>query len=158
MSHTNLQQACDALVASQKTLLLGTCNAKGDAELSYAPYVRDEQGFYIFISELAKHTQNLRNHPQASVMFIEPEASAKNPFARQRLTLNCLADEIAVQDARHARQLDALQQAFGGIVELLRGLPDFHLWLLTPQQGGYVAGFGQAMSVDAQLRLQAEAS
>lgn len=154
MSRTNLQQACDALIASQQSLLLATRGANGDAELSYAPFVCDERHFYIFISELAKHTQNLRSHPHASVMLIEPESEAKNIFARQRLTLNCLACEVPVSDARYASQLQALQRKFGGIVELLQGLPDFYLMSLAPCQGLYVAGFGKAIAVDDRFRLQ----
>jgi heme iron utilization protein len=157
MSDADLQQALEALISSHKTLLLGTRNAKGDAELSYAPYLRDEQGFYIFISDLAKHTQNLRAHPQASVMFIAPEDGAGNLFARPRLTLHCSAVEIPPSDRRHGQCLQALQEKFGNIVTLLRSLPDFHLVQLIPEHGSYVAGFGKALVVDAALRLQATA-
>lgn len=149
-----LQKACDDLLTSLQTLQLATRAANGDAEISYAPFVQDQCGFYIFISELAKHTHNLRNHPQVSVLLIEPEVNAKNPFARQRLTINCLAHEVSAVDSLYEQQLKAMQQRFGAIVELLRGLPDFSLWVLVPQQGTYVAGFGHARLVDAQLRLQ----
>lgn len=158
ISDADLQQALEALIASHKTLLLGTRNAKGDAELSYAPYLRDEQGFYIFISDLAKHTQNLRAHPQASVMFIAPEDSVRNLFARPRLTLNCSVVEIPPFDPRHAQYLQAMQEKFGNIVALLRSLPDFHLLQLIPEHGAYVAGFGKAHSVDEALRLQTRSS
>ncbi len=149
-----LQGACDALILSQHTLLLATRSSAGDAEISYAPFVRDGSSFYIFVSELAKHTQNLLAHPQAAVMFIEPEAEANNPFARKRLTFNCRAEEIDKSDVVYERQLQAMAGKFGDIVSVLRGLPDFHLLALAPSQGLFVAGFGKAMAVDADGRLQ----
>jgi heme oxygenase (biliverdin-IX-beta and delta-forming) len=43
---------------------------------------------------------------------------------------------------------------FGEIVSLLRQLPDFHLFALTPTQGQFIAGFGKAFVVDAEGQVQ----
>ncbi|MCW8882038.1 MAG: pyridoxamine 5'-phosphate oxidase family protein, partial [Sedimenticola sp.] len=49
-----VQNAYQALIASQQTLILSTVNQHQQPEISYAPFVQDEQGvFYIFVSELA---------------------------------------------------------------------------------------------------------
>lgn len=149
----SLQQAFDGLIEGQNSLLIASINATGQADISYAPYVKDESGFYIFVSELAKHTQNLLSHPHASVLFIEPEACAANPFARLRLTLDCRVQEISKTAPQYSQTLDAMAVKFGETVNLLRSLPDFHLLLLTPQSGQFVAGFGKAFSVDATGRL-----
>lgn len=149
-----LQKACDDLLVAQQALQLATCSVIGEAEIGYAPFVHESSSFYIFVSELAKHTRNLRSHPQVSVLLLEAEGNAKSPFARRRLTLNCIAHEIYFADSRYDHLLDAMEQKFGNVVQLLRRLPDFSLWELAPQQGIYVAGFGQAIIVDAQLRLQ----
>lgn len=150
----SLQSACDQLILKQKTLLLATCSVEGHADISYAPYVKDGGRFYIFVSELAKHTKNLLQHPQASVMFIQAEAEASSLFARQRLTLECLAQEISKSDPLYTQQLDAMTTQLGEILHLLRSLPDFHLFALTPSHGQFVAGFGKAFTVDAQGCLQ----
>ena len=149
-----LQNDCDDLIRQQQTLLLASRSEQGGADISYAPYLREGQYFYVFVSELAKHTKNLLNHPQASVLFIEPEANARNLFARKRLTFDCQVLEISQTDPVYAQTLDAMANKFGEIVDVLRGLPDFHLLALTPKQGQFVAGFGKTFFVDAEGCLQ----
>ena len=98
-----------ALISAQRSLLLATSNSEGDAEISYAPYVRIEQEFYLFVSELARHTGNMLRCRRASVMFIQPEAEAVNLFARRRLIFTCKVVEIRADDARYTPILAALQ-------------------------------------------------
>ena len=129
-----------------QSLLLATCDPEGGPDLSYAPYLLDDdQAFCLFISELANHTRNLRRNPHASVMFIEPEEEARNPFARRRLTLRCLAEEVAPEERDGL--LERMEARFGNTLQLLRRLPDFHLFRLQVERGSYVRGFGQAWAL-----------
>ncbi|PPD31563.1 MAG: pyridoxamine 5-phosphate oxidase [Methylomonas sp.] len=153
LERQSLQQACDDLITQHNSLLLASLSTDGKVDIGYAPYCRDEAGFYIFVSELAKHTPNLLSNPQASILFIEPEASATNPFARRRLTMDCQVQQISKTAPHYNHTLDALATKFGEIVSVLRSLPDFHLLLLKPQHGQFVAGFGKAFSVDAAGQL-----
>jgi len=150
----DLQSTCEQLVTHQQTLLLATVSIEGDADISYAPYIRDEENFYIFVSELAKHTKNLLDHPQASMLFIQAETEADNLFARQRLTFDCRAQEVAKSDSRYERILNAMSERFGETIGVLRTLPDFRLFALTPKSGKFVAGFGKAFPVDAKGTLK----
>ena len=150
----HLQNACNQLLNQQQTLLLASRNQAGNADISYAPYLYADFKFYIFVSDLAKHSQNLRSHPHASIMFIEPETQATNPFARQRLSFDCRVQEISQADPVFTKQLDAMTTKFGEIVGVLRQLPDFHLLALSPTQGQFIAGFGKAFTVDAAGRVQ----
>ena len=153
--HIDLQSACDQLIASHKTLLLATHSVDDGANhISYAPYVRDEDNFYIFVSELAKHTKNLMSHPQVSILFIQAESDADNLFARQRVTLDCQVEEIQKASPLYDHQLNVMTEKFGNIIHVLRTLPDFHLLALTPKNGQFVAGFGKAIPLDAKCRLQ----
>jgi len=137
------------LIASQQTLLLSTVSEKGEPSISYAPYVRDEQGgFYIFTSELASHTRNLLANKQAAIMFIQPESESSELFARERVTFKCSAEEISPRDPVYEQQLAALHEQFGQIVSLLKSLPDFHLFALQPESGQYVVGFGKAFDIN----------
>jgi heme iron utilization protein len=145
----NRAKTLQELLASQQTLLLSTASVTGVPDLSYAPFVRDEAGcFYIFISELAAHTANLLNNPQASIMFIRPESETPNLFARERAIFNCKVREIGRSEQIYTAQLKALQDQFGEVVHLLRSLSDFHLFALCPESGQYVAGFGQAYTIN----------
>ncbi len=142
-------KALEELLASQQTLLLSTASVTGIPDLSYAPFVRDESGcFYVFISELAAHTDNLLSNPQASVMFVRPESESNNLFARERAIFDCSVKKIDRSDDGYSTQLMALQNQFGEIVGVLRSLSDFHLFALAPISGRYVAGFGQAYTIN----------
>jgi len=151
--HT-LQRECDQLIHQHKTLLLASRSNNGKAEISYAPYLRVETIFYIFVSELAKHTQNLLSNPQASILFIESETDAANLFARRRLTFDCQVVEVNKTDPAYSKTLDAMAEKLGKTLDLLRSLPDFHLLAIRPEQGQFIAGFGKAFAVDAKGRLQ----
>ena len=128
-----------------RTVLLATASRDGEPESSYAPYIADDDGnIWIFISQLARHTSNLLNHPQAGLLFIADERDSPNPFARRRLRYRCEAQEFDRDGVEGAAALRQLEQEFGAIVRTLRELPDFHLFRLSPRQGSYIEGFGAA--------------
>lgn len=148
---TNLSElaaAAKALQQSRKTLLLSSRNQQGDPEISYAPYLRADDGaFYIFISDLAAHTRNLREYPQVAIMFIADERESQNLYARERLIYQCDVECISRLHSECERLLDQMQAVQGNIVGMLRGLGDFNLFRLVPTQGTYVVGFGKAYEV-----------
>jgi len=152
MEQTSLEQytkSYQQLILSQKSVVLSTATENGKAESSYAPYVRDEAGvFYIFVSELASHTKNMLQNQQASILFIQPETESKNLFARERVVFDCSINEVEKQDECYYKQMLIMQKQFGETVTLLQRLPDFHLLALTPVNGKYIAGFGQAFSIN----------
>ncbi len=153
MNHTSdlteRATALQKLLASKQTLLLSTASATGIPGISYAPFVRDGKGcFYILISELAVHTDNLFVNPQASVMFVRHESESNNLFARERAIFDCSVKEIGRSDGIYQAQLMAMQDQFGEIVGVLRSLSDFHLFALSPESGCYMAGFGQAYTIN----------
>lgn len=138
-----------ALIDGRLSLQLATCNAGGEAEISYAPFIHLQDSFYIYVSNLAKHTANMLASRQAAIMLIQPEAEASNPFARQRLMFNCRVAEITQDDdGLFSHVLDAMHKRFGEVVGVLRVLPDFHLLALKPQQGQYISGFGKAFKLN----------
>ena len=56
----SLEQSFSNFKQSVKTLQLATLTAEGKSNASYSPFVVDKQGnFYIFVSQLASHTQDL---------------------------------------------------------------------------------------------------
>ncbi|MFT6372768.1 MAG: putative heme iron utilization protein, partial [Gammaproteobacteria bacterium] len=48
------------LLANLKTVHLATIDNNNQPEASYTPYVEFESAYYLFISNLAKHTINLQ--------------------------------------------------------------------------------------------------
>ena len=131
--------------ANVKTLALATLTEEARPNISYAPFVEDDNGnFYLFLSQLAHHTQELLSHEVASIMLMEDEQDSRQIFARQRISYHCEVDVILVDELEYELMLSALEQRFGNIIQLLRGLPDFILFKLQPYEGRYVKGFGKA--------------
>ncbi len=141
-----------------KTVVLATCDVNAEPHASYAPFIVDQSGaFYIFVSELAPHTCNLLSNPRASLLLIDAEAQSTNLFARQRLSLTCRAAQISRNTPHWSEILDRMFEAHGKTVELLRTLPDFHLYRLDVTTGDYIKGFGQAYRVTGNsLNVQSE--
>ena len=145
-----IAENCQKLIDSHQTLSLSTLSSTGHPEISYTPYLRAEDGtFYIFVSELAHHTPNLLANPVCSILFAAPEAQTKNMYARERVFFRCQVEEVPGDTDQYRHWLDLIQGKFGKTVEVLRNLPDFHLFSLKPSDGQYTAGFGKAFKINA---------
>ncbi len=132
------------------SVLLATATKEGNPTASYAPYLADEDplAFYIFISELAEHTGNLRQNPRASLLFIDNESVSSSLFARKRITYYCKAEFIPRDQAIFDTILDRFEARHGPMVALLKTLRDFQLFRLSPMKASYVRGFGEAFELD----------
>ena len=130
------------------TLLMATTSEQGEPNASYAAYVEKDGDYFVYVSELSIHTQNLLANGRASVLFIEDEAHAGHLFARKRLTYQCEAIEVVRDSALFADVLGRFAERFGGLIDMLRELRDFHLFKLSPRHGLFVAGFAKAYELD----------
>ena len=144
----DIENQLDEFLNGIDSLMLATISGKGQPEASYAAYMEHERCFYIFVSELASHTQNLKQSGVASVMFMENEADVRHAFARKRLTCQCLATVVGRDEPLFETVMEQMEEQFGNLIATLRGLGDFHLIQLKPLTGNFVAGFGKAFEVD----------
>lgn len=135
--------------AGKKTLLLATVDANGKPNVSYAPFVSTEDGYYVLISEIARHTQNVLANPSVSLMMIEDEITAKTIYARTRLTFDAHAVVVARDTEKWLKIMDLMKERLGETVNGLSQLADFKLIHLQPEQGLFVKGFGQAYQVSS---------
>ncbi len=133
------------------TLHLASCDHSGQPEASYAPYIRDGMEFYVYVSKLSKHTENIEQNPKVSFLFIAAEQDSKQLFARQRLTFTAEALLIARDSEKWLAIMDRFAEKFGNIIEMLRDLQDFRLFALTPKEGNYVRGFAQAYRLSGDM-------
>ena len=134
----------ESFKAERSTLQLATQDAAGLPNASYAPFALADDGFYILVSELARHGTNLKESSSVSVMLLEDESEAKTVFARKRLTFDAVAELVARDSELFTKGVAALSERFGEMIDNLSQLKDFNLFKLNPQQGLYVKGFGQA--------------
>lgn len=137
----------ESFKAERSTLQLATQNKAGVPNASYAPFALADDGFYILVSELARHGVNLKESSMVSVMLLEDETEAKSVFARKRLTFDAVAELVARNSLGFDKGVEALSARFGEMIDNLAKLSDFNLFKLNPQQGLYVKGFGQAFSL-----------
>jgi putative heme iron utilization protein len=152
MDHPEIKQSIQVTAnqfrAQFKTVLMATLSDQQDTDASYAPFILDNQSrACIFVSALAKHTQNLMVHPKASLLWIEDEQQAANIFARERLTLQCSAEIIERNTAEWEALLEQFEQSHGETIALLKTLQDFQLIRFDAHKGLFVRGFGEAYPV-----------
>jgi heme utilization protein HutZ len=133
--------------AQRSTLQLATQDADGVPNASYAPFALADDGFYILVSELARHGTNLQASDKLSVMLVEDESESKSVFARKRLTFDATAEVVARDSDTFSKGVAALSARFGEMIDNLAALKDFNLFKLIPHHGLYVKGFGQAFSL-----------
>ncbi|MGL4830072.1 MAG: heme utilization protein HutZ, partial [Vibrio sp.] len=136
-----------AFCQQRKTLQIATVDEQGLPNVSYAPFVQNQQGYFVLISQLARHARNLAVNPQASIMMIEDESDAKQLFARIRLTFDAQVSIVERESEMWFQVMARLEERFGEIIAELSQLPDFILCQFKPEQGLFVKGFGQAYQV-----------
>ncbi|MCL6416157.1 pyridoxamine 5'-phosphate oxidase family protein [Aestuariirhabdus sp. Z084] len=141
---TGVAEQLNHFLASRNSLMLATVDTDGKPLSSYAPCCLNEGAFYVFLSELAPHTGNLLANEQLSLLLIEDQADCSNAFRRQRLSCTARATRIERTDSRWHQITDQLEQELGGTMPVLKQLPDFHLFRITPDQGTFICGFGRA--------------
>jgi putative heme iron utilization protein len=134
-----------ALHDTTQSLFISTITTNDCPNSSYAPYIMDDAGhFYIFISQLAQHTQDLQNNPKVSILLMEDEQKTPQILARKRATYYCDCRVVEKENPNYTALLDAFETSFGKIMKRLRTLPDFMLFKLEVQSGHFVQGFGKA--------------
>lgn len=136
-----------------QTLQMATIN-KGLPHVSYSPFAHTELGYYILVSDIAQHGENLQHDPHISIMMIESETSAKSIYARRRLSFDAIAEYIPSSSSQWQQGVNALRQRHGEIIDNLSQLSDFKLYQLTPNNGRYVKGFGKAFNISGHDLLE----
>lgn len=131
----------------RRTLQLATVDAEGRPNVSYAPYVQNQEGYFVLISKIARHARNLLENPNVSLMMIEDEESSKQLFARKRLTFDAVANVVERDTEMWHQVVGQMKECFGEIIDGLSQLEDFVLFNLKPESGLFVKGFGQAYQV-----------
>jgi len=150
---SKVEQQCQQFFASRQSLVLSTQSQTTELETSVVPFAQLAEGeLVIFVSELAQHTQNLLSLEQSSNidstglvsgLLLADESDTEQMFARERLSMQ-FAVERVITEPNRATCIERLQNQFGEVVEVLRGLPDFHCFKLKVLSGRYVKGFGAA--------------
>ena len=102
----------------------------------------DFSAFYVHVSRLAWHTQDMAHDPRVALSIAESDDRRADPFTLMRVTIRGDAAQLAggPKDAWLAR---FPEQAINF------ELADFSFWKITPRDARFVAGFGRIHNLSA---------
>ncbi len=104
----------------------------------------DFSAFYVHVSRLAWHTQDMQHDPRVALSIGETDDGRPDPFTLMRVTIrgeatNLQAD-LSMKEAWLAR---FPEQAINF------QLADFSFWKIHPRDARFVAGFGRIHNISA---------
>jgi heme iron utilization protein len=121
----------------------------------YTPAV-DFCAFYIHISRLAHHTQDILQDPRVSLMIVEVDNQEADAQTLARFSIMGHAAEIVVDSDEYIQVKDHYLEKYPQ-AEPLFDFKDFAIFRIQPESARYVAGFARAFNLSAsQLRKVAE--
>jgi len=112
----------------------------------------DFSAFYVHVSRLAWHTQDMTHDPRVALSVAEADDGRPDPFTLMRVTIRGEAAQIP------SGPKDAWLKRFPEQAINFE-LADFSFWRITPRDARFVAGFGAIHNLSvAELHKAAEPS
>jgi putative heme iron utilization protein len=103
---------------------------------------RDFSAFYVHVSRLAWHTQDMMQDPRVALSVSETDDGRADPFTLMRVTVR--GDAVQLKDGPKAAWLERFPaQAINF------ELADFSFWRIIPRDARFVAGFGRIHNLSA---------
>ena len=135
------------LIRTERVAALGTLRS-GAPLVSMVPYAAadDCTAFWLHLSRLAFHTQDIVKDPRVSLMIAETDTGATNPQMLARVSIQSEAIALPKSSADY-ESAKTLYLAKLPEAELSFGLGDFDLYRIEPRTARYVAGFGRTFNL-----------
>lgn len=138
----------DEFLKDFQSLTIATIDEKGNPFSSYAPFVKKNNKYYVYLSQMAKHTQNLSKNDKCSLFFIEDEKECENIFARKRVMIQCTSEKKVQDSEDETLILNEFRNKFGEeMINMLKNMSDFYVFEFKPFYGEAVFGFGKAYNL-----------
>jgi putative heme iron utilization protein len=102
----------------------------------------DFSAFYVHVSRLAWHTQDMTHDPRVALSVAETDDGRADPFTLMRVTIRGEAAQIP------SGPKDAWLKRFPEQAINFE-LADFSFWRITPRDARFVAGFGAIHNLSA---------
>lgn len=142
-----VKQEYQSLREKMHSVQMATIGADNLPEASYAPFIWYDEACYLFLSQLARHTQNLNANPAISLLIIEAEADTRNQFARRRIIWQGLSENIDRETTLFKHVMQVFRNRFGDFMDIIEPLQDFQLFQVKPESGRFIRGFAQAFQL-----------
>ena len=131
------------LIDGERVAHLGTVRG-GAPMVSMTLYMaeRDFSAFYVHVSRLAWHTQDMMQDGRIALSISESDDRRPDPFTLMRVTIRGEATQM-ISGPKDAWLGRFPEQAINFT------LADFSFWRITPRDARFVAGFGRIRNISA---------
>src|SRR5207253_3120413 len=139
------------LIRKERIAHLGTL--RGGAPLASMTLFlagQDLAAFYVHVSRLAWHTQDMLQDPRVALSIAETDDGRADPFTLMRVSIRGEALQLS-EGPKEAWLARFPEQAINF------ELADFSFWKITPRDARFVAGFGRIHNLSADALSQAAA-
>jgi putative heme iron utilization protein len=103
---------------------------------------RDFSAFYVHVSRLAWHTQDMLHDPRVALSIAETDDGRADPFTLMRVSIRGEAHQLK-DGPKEAWLARFPEQAINF------ELADFSFWRIVPRDARFVAGFGRIHNLSA---------
>ena len=138
--------ALSGLLSKERIAHLATLRG-GAPMASMTLYLADKtlSAFYVHVSRLAWHTQDMLHDPRVALSIAEIDDGRADPFTLMRVSIRGEATQLQGEHpALKAKWLERFpQQAINF------ELADFSFWRIIPRDARFVAGFGRIHNLSA---------
>jgi putative heme iron utilization protein len=121
----------------------------------YLP-AEDFSAFYVHVSRLAWHTQDMSHDPRVALSINETDDGRADPFTLMRVTVRGDATNLPNQGVEFENLRKAWLARFPEQAINFE-LADFSFWRIKPRDARFVAGFGRIHNISS-AELQATAA
>jgi heme iron utilization protein len=137
-----------SLVSKSRVAALGTLH-EGAPFVSMVLTAPDPSHsvWFIHVSRLSGHTQDLLKDRRASLMLAMPDTGEKDPQQLARLTLTGEATELPDGSPEEASAKEIYLGRFPHMAEIVEQLGDFSFWAIRPKSVRFVGGFARAFTL-----------
>ena len=135
------------LILKERVAHLATLrNAAPMASMTLYLPEKDFSAFYVHVSRLAWHTQDMLQDPRVALSIAETDDRRADPFTLMRVTLR--GEALQLQDQDNELKTRWLERFPAQAINF--ELADFSFWKITPRDARFVAGFGSIHNISAQ--------
>jgi len=134
------------LIRKERVAHLGTL--RGGAPLvsmTLFMAAQDLAAFYVHVSRLAWHTQDMLQDPRVALSIAETDDGRADPFTLMRVSIRGEASQLPADQ----QELKRLWLARFPEQAVNFGLADFSFWKIAPRDARFVAGFGRIHNLSA---------
>ena len=142
-----LEKKLAALIRSTRVAGLGTLR-EGAPLVSMVAYLpaTDFSAFYVHVSRLAQHTQDMSADARVGLMISESDDGRDDPQTLARLSILGVAGQFDKEHEEYATIQSDYLERYPQSAPLF-GFGDFGLWQIIPKSARFVAGFAQTYNL-----------